>query len=379
MRKRRQQYQNGCIQVKECAGRQVWVGRWREEGKRRSKVLGFCSGKDKISKSEARAELGRILEPLNVRAGYIGSNVTVRKFLEGVYLPFARRKWKESSRGTTEHRIKYHIGGELWDCPLRSVTRNQLQDFLDAKAAAGYSFSVVDHLRWDLNAIFSLAVNDGVLKGNPAAALFTPREVKQPDKSVMSKEDVVRGLAVLELRERLIVKLAVLAGMRPGEILGLRWPCVQKDYAVVKQRVYRGKVDTPKTHRSGRVVAFPESVMTEMAAWRGLARDRSGWVFPSERLTTPLWRDNVWSRLIFPLWSKIGLGWATFQVMRRTYATLAKEAGADPKVTADQMGHGVGVHLDEYTRSRLPQLTEVARQVEAFLPKESFQANEPVM
>ena len=70
MRKRRQQYQNGCIQVKECAGRQVWVGRWREEGKRRSKVLGFCSGKDKISKTEARAELGGILEPLNVRADY---------------------------------------------------------------------------------------------------------------------------------------------------------------------------------------------------------------------------------------------------------------------------------------------------------------------
>ena len=379
MRTRRQQYQKGSIQVRECAGRKVWVGRWREEGKRKSKVLGFYSGKGKINKSEAQAELGRILEPLNARAGIVGGNVTMRQFLEGVYLPFARRKWKESSKGTTECRITHYIGGEFGDCPLRSLSRDQLQDFLDAKAKARLSFSVVDHLRWDLNAIFSLAVNDGVLRANPAAALFTPRETKRPDKTVISAEDVVRGMAVLELRGRLIVKLAVLAGMRPGEILGLRWPCVKEDHAIIKQRVYRGKVDTPKTVRSLRPVAFSQTVMTDMAAWRELARDKSGWVFPSERLTTPLWRDNVWNRMIAPAWSKIGLGWATFQVMRRTHATLAKEAGADPKVTADQMGHGIGVNLDEYTRSRLPQLAEVANQVEALLPKEQVLASRLAM
>ncbi len=77
----------------------------------------------------------------------------------------------------------------------------------------------------------------------------------------------------------------------------------------------------------------------------------------------------MWNRAIAPAWSKIGLNWATFQVMRRTHATLAKEGGADPKATADQMGHGIGVNLDEYTRTRLPQLARVVDQVEAALPK----------
>jgi integrase len=303
----------------------------------------------------------------------------MRQYLEGVFLPFARRRWKESSKGTTEHRIKYHIASELGDRTLRSFTRDQLQDFLDAKTTAKLSFSVVDHLRWDLNSMFSLAVDDGLVRTNPAAALFTPRDAKRPDKAVMSAGDVARGLAVLKLPGRVIVKLAVLAGMRPGEILALRWQCVKESHAVIQQRVYRGKVDTPKTVRSCRTVAFSASIKSDLAAWRELARDPNGWVFPSERLTTPLWRDNVWKRSIAPIWSRIGLGWATFQVMRRTHATLAKEAGADPKVTADQMGHGVGVNLDEYTRSRLPQLTEVANRVESMLPEaNTLQRMDPV-
>ncbi|MCH8268868.1 MAG: site-specific integrase [Acidobacteria bacterium] len=372
MRKRRQQYQHGYLQKKARAEGAVWIGRWREDGKRKSVILGLCST---MTKSKARSKLDDILAPLNAHAGRGSHEMTVQEYIEGVYLPFGRRRWKDSTKGTTEQRISTHIAADLGGRLLRSVTRDDLQSFLDAKAAAGLSFSVVDHLRWDLNSIFALAANDGLVAGNPAEALFTPRECKRAEKRVMSPEDVVRGLAVLPLRERLIVKLAVLAGMRPGEIFGLRWPSVAKDHAVIRQRIYRGKTDTPKTTRSSRIVAFPRLVIRDVAAWRELALDSSGWVFPSERLSTPLWRDNVWNRSIAPVWKKIGLEWATFQVMRRTYATLSKVSGADPKVTADQMGHGLGVNLDVYARSGLPQLVEAVGRVEAMLES----VNGPVM
>jgi hypothetical protein len=38
---------------------------------------------------------------------------------------------------------------------------------------------------------------------------------------------------------------------------------------------------------------------------------------PSETLQTPLSRDNVWRRSIQPKLAAAGLGWASFQVMRR--------------------------------------------------------------
>ena len=37
----------------------------------------------------------------------------------------------------------------------------------------------------------------------------------------MTTEEVKRCSAVLDLRERLMVQLAIIAGMRPGEIFGL--------------------------------------------------------------------------------------------------------------------------------------------------------------
>jgi hypothetical protein len=46
--------------------------------------------------------------------------------------------------------------------------------------------------------------------------------------------------------QRLIANLVVLAGMRPGEIFGLKWEPLGSDYDNIRWRVYRGDVDSPK-------------------------------------------------------------------------------------------------------------------------------------
>ena len=58
---------------------------------------------------------------------------------------------------------------------------------------------------------------------------------------------------------------------------------------------------------------------------------------------------------------KIGLGWATFQVLRKTNASLSQKAGVDPKVASDQRGHGLGVNLEVYTSSDLDQKRAVLK------------------
>ena len=79
-----------------------------------------------------------------------------------------------------------------------------------------------------------------------------------------------------------------------------------------------------------------------------------GFVFPSEKITTPLSPDNLWRRSMYPKLETIGLEWATFQVLRRTNASLGDKHGLDRKV-ADQRGHGIGVSLDVYTSSDMEQ------------------------
>ena len=64
---------------------------------------------------------------------------------------------------------------------------------------------------------------------------------------------------------------------------------------------------------------------------------------------TFLSRDNFLRRNFHNKLNKVGLGWVTFQVLRRTQASLSHKEGIDPKVSADQRGHGIGVALDTYT------------------------------
>jgi hypothetical protein len=90
----------------------------------------------------------------------------------------------------------------------------------------------------------------------------------------------------------------------------------------------------------------------------------AGWVFASANPLKPLWRDNVWYRYMKPRLERVGVGWATFQVMRRTHASLGHEAGIDPKVSADQRGHGIGVAIDVYTKAGLGKRAEAAEKLE---------------
>ncbi|MGQ9652317.1 MAG: hypothetical protein ACUVXJ_19670 [Phycisphaerae bacterium] len=60
----------------------------------------------------------------------------------------------------------------------------------------------------------------------------------------------------------------------------------------------------------------------------------------------------------------IGLEWVNFRVMRRTHASLGHGAKVDPKVSADQRGHGIGVALDVYTKSSIEDRATAVKQLE---------------
>ena len=92
---------------------------------------------------------------------------------------------------------------------------------LEEKAAAGLSYSEVAHLRWDMRQIFRMAVSEALMGRNPADLSFVPPEAPRPDKVYLTADEVRVFFSVLEQRERVIGGLAILAGLRPGEIFGL--------------------------------------------------------------------------------------------------------------------------------------------------------------
>src|ERR1017187_67902 len=151
-------------------------------------------------------------------------------------------------------------------------------------------------------------------------------------------------------------------------IFALTWGRMAATYADIRQRVYRGAIDTPKTDQSVRKAALSEGLLQEIEVWRALAvatRD-DAWVFPSERMT-PLSKDNCWRRSMEPKLARVGLEWANFLVMRRTHATLMKALGVDGKLVADQLGHSLDVNQNVYTQSPVEISRSMVKQLEKAL------------
>ena len=323
-----------------------------------------------MPKSEAEARLAVILKPLNEGAGQSQTPIyTFGVYLQEIFLPGVRRKWKESTRMTSEPTIRGHLVPAFGDTPMNDLTRDSMQAFLD-KMAKTHSSSVVGHLRWHLSGIFKMALGDGVVDLNPTSGLYTPACKSPAEKLVMSREHIVLALKTLDLRERLIFRMAVFDGMRPGEILAIRVGNISDHSILINQRLYKGNLDSPKGRkgkRTSRTVALSPGTKADLREWCSRLGERpsDAFLFPSDNLRTPMRRDNLWYRCMRPKLKPAGLEWATFQVLRRTNASLGRKALIDDKVAADQRGHGLGVSLEVYSVSDLQQKIEAVKKIES--------------
>src|SRR5439155_20117607 len=192
-----------------------------------------------------------------------------------------------------------------------------------------------------------LAVAEDIIRRNPvylssSMLLFVPRECTQPKRPKMNEKEVKQAIDVLDLRERLVVKLAVLAGMRVSEIFGLRRGRVKDGYVEIRERVCKRDVDVPKTAKAVRCAALPSGLQQDLKLWLSSSPDTGGegWLFPSEKLTTPIGSENMLNRYIRPRLKTVGLEWIELRAMRGRCTPFLNKKGVNPNVTAVQKGLG---------------------------------------
>src|SRR5207249_3612441 len=119
---------------------------------------------------------------------------------------------------------------------------------------------------------------------------------------------VKRAISVLDLRERLVFKLTVLAGIRVSEVFGLRRGRVHDVCAEIVERVCRRDIDKPKTAKSERDAALSSTIQQDVALWLQTSPDTGpgGWLFPSETLKTAMGSDNLMARYMRPRLKNLG-------------------------------------------------------------------------
>ena len=98
---------------------------------------------------------------------------------------------------------------------------------------------------------------------------------------------------------------------------------------------------------------MPDEIIERLLSWIAElpANAPTDCVFPSTNLATPIWPESVLRNYVRPKLRPANLGWINFAILRRSHSTLHKQRNSDLKIIADQQGHGMRTHLDNYVQS----------------------------
>ena len=122
---RRQRFQRGCVRQVKHGRRLVWLGKYYEKGRGKTRVLGHCA---QMTEGAALAKLQEILRPINEGSGFGQALPTnFKNYVLNVFLPQRRKRWKDSTDTTTTERFAAHLLPPFEICEIRDLTRDRLQ------------------------------------------------------------------------------------------------------------------------------------------------------------------------------------------------------------------------------------------------------------
>jgi integrase len=278
--------------------------------------------------------------------------------------------------------VRVHLVPSLGSLDLVALRPTHIQSLYSRMLVSGRrdgrgGLSARSVLRYHqiLHAALRQAVRWQLLIRNPADAVEPPRASRRELQMVTPAQARAVMAAADETSIGPFVRLALLTGMRRGELLGLRWADVDLDGGALHvqqtaQRIVGQGIifRQPKTRLSRRSIALsPDAVavlrqhrrrQAEARLLAGSAYGDRDLVFATG-LGTPLEPGNLrraWVRIA----GAAGVPGLRIHDLRHAHATLMLAQGVHPKVVSERLGHAsVNITLDTYSHV-LPGLQEAA-------------------
>ena len=265
---------------------------------------------------------------------------------------------------TLEEGYRLRVAPVLGRLRLGEITRERVEVWLGDLIGRSSSRQMVAKPVASLRSILGLAVEWGHLPANPAAGLRLPPLAPGEGRAVerVLTQDELRTLLQVGARTlgiETMFRAAAEAGLRKGEVIGLRWPDVDLPgrRLEVQRSIWqeRGRPGHParkieKGPKSGRVrrVAISEHYTQRLAAWHHesvleAGADPAGWVWPGrdggpmgeaspgQTLERALIRVGLLNHQRRPL--------VTFHGLRHTAASIMLARGVPLIVVSRQLGH----------------------------------------
>jgi len=350
-------------------------GRWsilkweygHKEKPNNRKLKRITVGPARLSFREAQRIAAEIVRPENQGLITPSGGATLKEFLETVYRPTVLPLFAKSTQERYKSVLDLHLEPQFGGLCLREMTPLTLQRYFSGLAGSLLAQESRDKIKDVLASALNSAVQYGFLVSNPTKGLrLPPPKMGKRSKPYMTPQQFGALVELIPEPYSSMVYVAVYTGLRASELIGLRWRNVHADSITINERCCRGDWGAPKSQASNATIAVNEAViqrihrlkmvMVEMRAGRATRRypavksdGPDDLVFQSPVCGRPMRDNNVLVRFIKPAARKLGIGWVNWQVLRRSFATWLKLAGADVKDAQALMRHSrASTTLDIY-------------------------------
>jgi integrase len=345
---RRSRFQQGSLQLIGRAGsRKAWEYRWYEvqpDGSRvrRNLVLGTL---DQLpNETAAQKAVAALRADINAESPRMNmAPISIQTLVEH----YVQKELGEDSSKTYATCTTYEGYFRKWILPrwgqhkLKDVRAVAVEEWLRSVKLSNGSKAKMRNI---MHAVFNHAIRWEWHDSNPIS------QVRQSSKRgkipvVLNIEEVSGLLQLLKEPARTAAFLAVMTGLRVGELLALRWSDIdfEKGQVSVTRSIVLQRVGDCKTEASRKPVPLDPRLAEALYNWRLISPypQLDDWVFasPHSNGSLPYWPSAFFRAHILPAANVLGIediGWHTF---RRTYATLLKANGEDVKTVQELLRH----------------------------------------
>jgi integrase len=287
------------------------------------------------------------------------------------YKPAVRRLYRRD--------LELYVIPEIGALRVSQLRRRDVQALVDALVARGLSGSRVRGIVNALRAVLRRPLQDDELTVNPTDRLDLPTGSKPRDRAATPGE-AAELLAALPAEDRALWAVAFYAGLRRGELRGLRWSAI--DDAVTEIRVEHGWDEVegeiaPKSAKGVRRVPIAGALRLILLEHRARTGRRGDDLVFGRTATAPFTPTHVRNRAL-GAWAATSVGAFLhgesielepigLHECRHTFVSLMHAAGRSLEEIGDYVGHSSAWMTDQYRHLLDGARTDAAAALDALL------------
>lgn len=252
-----------------------------KDGRYAGSIKDPVSGKRIVRYGKTHKEAEKKLEDVKfeIRQGTLatGPNQTVEQFLTRWLNDVYRFEVRDSSYAQREMLLRVHILPALGHFQLRKLNPMHVQNFYTKKLQEGLAPATVQSMHATLHKALKVAVRWKLVPYNVCDQVTPPslKDQEETGKALTMEQAITLLKACQGHRLEAFITLALLTGMRHGELNALRWDDVnfEEGYLLVQRTVSRignkGFVErAPKTKKSKREIVLPKLALDALEKQR---------------------------------------------------------------------------------------------------------------